>query len=116
MGGKVRLMVPAARPRKRLLARLALVVASLLFAGLLGEAVLRVAGGYRLLSLRLDRSARVDGDPAEVLDRAPDLVQPFVEHWREQCPRIDPAWLRASPPPLPLPPPLGKPLLPQTDW
>jgi len=105
-----------ARPRKRRLLRVALAVASLGLAGLCCEAVLRVVGGYRLLSLRLDRSARVDGDPAEVLDRAPDLVQPLVEHWREVCPRIDPAWLRASPPPLPLPPLLGKPLLPQTDW
>ena len=105
-----------ARPRKRRLARIALAAASLAFAGLVCEAVLRVTGGYRLLSPRLDRSARVDGDPAAVLDRVPDLVQPFVERWREQCPGVDPAWLRVSPPPLPVPPALGKPLLPQVDW
>lgn len=109
-------MVTPARPRRRRLARVALAAASLGLAGLFGEAVLRLAGGYRLLSLRLDRSARIDGDPAEVLDPAPDLVRPFVEHWREQYPRIDPAWLRTSPPPLPLPPALGKPLLPQVEW
>ncbi|HEX6812891.1 MAG TPA: hypothetical protein VF384_14805 [Planctomycetota bacterium] len=109
-------MVAPARPRKRLLLRLAIAACSVVFAAILCEAVLRAAGGYRLLSLRLDRTARTGGDPAEVLDRAPDLVAPLVERWQRQSPHADPAWLRTSPPPLPLPPPLGQPLLPQTEW
>lgn len=102
--------------RKRRLAKLVLVAVSLGFAALVGEAVLRVVGGYRLLGLRLETVRTVAGDPAAALDLAPDLVTAFSGRWGRPRPDVDPAWLRTSPAPLPPQPPLGKPAMPQHDW
>lgn len=104
------------RRRKRPLAKLLLVAGSLLFAAVLGELVLRAAGGFRLGSLRLEARPAGPRDPAAALDLAPDLVASFAAACRERCPAADPSWLRTSPPPLPKPPALGMPAMPQQDW
>ena len=105
------------RSRRRRLAKLALVACSLGFAALLGEAVLRVVGRYRLGSLRLAPVGTAStAGPAAVLDLAPELVAAFSARWQQLRPELDPAWLRTSPPPLPQPPALGKLLRPQQDW
>jgi hypothetical protein len=84
---------------------------------LVGEAALRWHGGYRLVAARLTPRVAVAGDdPARVLGMAPDVVEPFVAHWRAARPDLDVAWLRTSPPPLAPPPPLGQALRPQHDW
>jgi hypothetical protein len=105
-----------ARPRKRRLAKVALVAGSLGFAGLLMEGVLRVTGRYRLASLRLDPIAAAGTNADTVLDMGRDVVEPFVADWQRRRPDLDAAWLRTSPGPLPRPAPLGKPPRPQVDW
>jgi hypothetical protein len=102
--------------RKRRFAKLLLVAGSLGFAAGIGEAVLRVVGGYRLFGLRLEPVRAAAKDPGAALDLAPDLVAAFVERWGRSRADVDPAWLRTSPSPLPPQPPLGKPALPQHDW
>jgi len=114
-------MLPAAmtrRVRRKTSRRLKVLLAlcSLGVAALLGEVVLRLHGGYRVFALRLDRSGVTSGDPIAALAAADDLVQPLLERWQRRNPTIDPQWIRTSPPPLPSPPPLDKPLLPLTDW
>jgi hypothetical protein len=104
------------RSRKRRLAKILLVTGSLAFAGLIGEGVLRVTGHYRLFSLRLAPVTTGAPAPGAVLDIAPEVVRPFVAHWKELRPDLDGAWLRTSPAPLPRPPALGRPPLPQRDW
>jgi hypothetical protein len=97
-------------------AKLVLGGASFLLALLVGEGVARLAGGYRLGSLRLATAVAAPTDPAAVLSLVPDVVEPFAARWASQRPDLDIAWLRTSPPPLPRQRDLGLPLLPQHDW
>src|SRR5213593_1432118 len=103
--------MPATSPptaRRRRGAKVVLALLSLALATVLGEAVLRAAGGYRLFSLRLQpRLGRPDA--VRQLELGADLVQPFVARWQRDRPDLDPAWLGTSPSPLPRPPELGKP-------
>lgn len=109
-------MTQSSRRSARRLAKVLLVSTSLGLAGIGGELVLRVAGGYRLLRLRLEPAHSGTKDPAAALDLAPDLAAAFAAHWQQTRPDLDIGWLRTSPPPLPAQPALGQPLLPQHDW
>ncbi|MBM4061235.1 MAG: hypothetical protein FJ265_09090 [Planctomycetes bacterium] len=109
-------MTAPAPARRRRTAKLVLVACSVLFAALVGELALRLAGGYRLGSLRLAQVTGAGSDGAAVLARAPDLVTAFTSRWRRERPDLDLAWLSTSPPPVPRQPPLGKPVRPQHDW
>ncbi|MCR9244250.1 MAG: hypothetical protein NXI31_04405 [bacterium] len=108
---------PQQQPRRkpRRLAKLILAGSTLLFAGLIGEAVLRVVGGFRLFSGRLETVVRAT-DANAMLTLAESVVMPFEARWRDRRTDLDVAWLRESPPPLPAPPALDRPTLPQHDW
>lgn len=115
-GGRYAARVQKPVRKKRRFAKIALATGTLLFAAVVCEAVLRVAGGFRLFGARLEAAARTGSDTEAVLDMAHEVVDPFVEHWRAARPDLDISWLRTSPPPLPRPPRLDKPPLPQQDW
>ena len=51
-----------------------------------------------------------------MLFRSDDVVAPLTQRLYADRKDIDPAWLRTSPAPVPPPPPLEAPLLPQRDW
>lgn len=103
-----------ARKRRRG-GKLLLAACSFAVAALLGEAVLRVAGGYRLFGWRLQYAAVRRADAAAQLAAATDLVQPWLQRL-DAGGDVDTAWLATSPPPLPQPPELDAPLLPQEQW
>lgn len=106
----------AQQTRRNRHVRLCLLLASTLMALLLGEAALRLAGGYRLGGLRLRHVLADAPDVKTQFAVQQDLVGPFVARWQNERKDLDTGWLRASPPPLSSPPPLDKPLLPQAQW
>ena len=87
-----------------------------LFALVVSEGVLRLIGGYHLFGFRLEAVHAPVADPVTLLDMASEVVGPFAEDWRQKRSDLDIAWLQTSPPPLPRPPALDLPLLPQRDW
>jgi hypothetical protein len=104
------------KPRRRRMPRLVLLAASVLVAALAGELALRAAGGYRLFVPTLQRLADAgDLDAARQLQLASALVQPFLARWQARA-DLDPGWIATSPPPLPRPPALDKPAVPQMLW
>lgn len=106
------------RRRARRRGRLLLLGAGLVVALLLGEAALRLAGGYRLLPVRLRHGPGPSTDAAAQLAALRETVDPFVAGWQRRRPDLDPAWLATSPPPLPPQPPLDAKdeVLPQVQW
>ena len=70
----------------------------------MGEAVLRLAGGYRLFATTLELK-NPKQQVTDVLALAPEVVAPFVADWTQRRPDLDAAWLPTSPPPLPEPEP-----------
>src|SRR5712675_750870 len=103
-------------PKRRRGGRMLLAAASIALAGLLGEGVLRIAGGFHLFELRLRQPPVGNPDVATQFAAMRDLVDPVIAHWRTLRPDLDPGWLATSPPPLPRHPDSGAPLLPQQDW
>lgn len=105
---------PRTRRSRRLLARLALLLGTLLFCVVLGEGVLRVAAGYQLFALRLESDGTAK-DPAAALAFAPAVVDRFQDAQATARPDLDLDWLRTSPPPLLPQPPLDRPVVSQLD-
>lgn len=104
-------MSTPARRRRRRLSKLVLAAATLLFGLFLGEGVLRVVGGFRLFSIRLERIPMPAADHIAVLDRAALVVDPFTTGWQATRPELDIGWLPTSPSPLPRPPALDRPFV-----
>jgi hypothetical protein len=102
--------------RRRLLLRVLLLGGSLALATAIAEGALRLAGGHRLLTVRLQPAAAGAQDAAAVLELAPDLTARVRDGCTEGRRDLDPAWLATSPPPPPRPPALGQPLRQQHDW
>ncbi len=97
--------------------KLAAAALSLGVAALLGEGLARAVGGYRLLGSRLERPAPSGTGSGDALLRSiDDVVAPLAQRLCADRKDLDPGWLRTSPPPVPAPPPLDLPLLPQRDW
>lgn len=92
---------PGLRSRRRRWFRFALLLASTGLAGLLGEVTLRVAGGYRLGALRLQPVWSSGGAVEHELLVHRDVVEPVQRAAVKRAGDLDPAWLAASPPPLP---------------
>jgi hypothetical protein len=91
-----------ARPadRRALRFRLLLLATSLCTGLVATEVVLRVVGGYRLASLRLQPGWAHGDDVQALLATNRDLVDRVLAHARGIAPELDGAWLATSPPPL----------------
>lgn len=91
---------PTAARRRRRWFRIALLLGSLGFGLGACEVVLRLAGNYRLGSLRLEPTWGSD-TAARDLVLGQDLVAQVTAAARAVAPELDAAWLATSPPPLP---------------
>lgn len=74
---------------------------SALLALLLGEVVLRLVGGYRLATLRLQPAWATGDAVARELAASPSLVAQVVAAGRAFAPDVPESWIGTSPPPLP---------------